>query len=548
MSRSDIRIQTKEDVIALARADMPFFSEYALGYAGNYQLWKPQVEWQERAQASYLAKLRDPVNGRNLCILAPSEHGKTYGINVPMILWALSDDRRRFMPPEHRGPSGGRNLRIGICGSQEESAEAIGMVIDRLFKTRGRRLAEFGLRPGWPWNARQKNLIRDDDKLLHPSIFCFGPKTDVQGKRFDLLLMADVFTIKNQKTYDSRKNFMEWLDEEVIDRLEDWGWILADGHHCNESDNYFKLEENEEEWEVIKYKAVIEDPQPANGMTAKVLVPHKWSYEKLAKKRAKRPGEFQTTMQNNPTAKSTTLQRSAFDQSLNPARSLMTNLSPVYHKAFKRIRMELDPAFTINRRSAFSACLIWGVTEEGRKSLLGGWKLKLLPVQLRSKICQTFFAFEPDALYIEANAAQIFLVQNVREKLGPQRSKRIYPVYTADRNDPEETIEHTVSLMVEDINNGMVDFPYMDQAAKELAEDLFSQIQRFPDKPNDIVMAWHVGEQGDREDGKLHRRTIPMIQGLTRAVAVRRHPGRGIPRQGWFDRYTEQKNKEMRAQ
>lgn len=502
---------TEADIIALARADLVTFSAYPLGYKGEYKLWDCQREWQERAQAAYEARLANPKEGRHLCLLAPSEHGKTYGLDIPFILWVLARNR---------------NLRIGVVGSKDELAQKIGNGIDRLFRVRGEALAKFGLLPGYPWNAEEKYLQRDDDRLLDPSIRFLGPDSELQGCRFDVVFLTDFATFKNQRTEESRQKLREWLFNTLMPRLEPWGFIMAEGHHVDARDIYTEFEEMEDEWQVIKYRAIIDEPSQENGNTARLLAPEHWSYRQLARFRHRSPSTFQLIYQNNPIEKVSTISREVLERSLDRTRPLLYSPIDDIQRAYKEIHYSFDLAFSTNRWSKYSVGLVIGITEDGREDLLSGWRLRLLPPQLRAKLIGEILKWKPvlTKAHIEANAAQIYVVEDVRKALGAA-SGVVNPVYTGE-DDPETMPEASVGELVTQFNTGMATLPYGNHDAQALADQIINELVDYPGKYTDCVMAWAIGKNGRRRERPLERTSF-RTRGFG-GIARMRHPGRAF--------------------
>lgn len=493
------RVDTLPKLVALGRADLISFSRWPLGYEDQYSLWDCQKAWQEEAQWAYKARLADPIDGRHLNILAPSEHGKTYGLDIPFILWALARNR---------------NLRIGVVGSKDDLAANIGHGIDRLFKTRKADLELFGLIPGSPWNAYEKFLVRDDDKLLHPSIMFLGPDTELQGVRFDIIFLTDLATFKNQRTPESRRKMLDWMFNTLFPRLEPWGFVMAEGHHVDPEDLYTEFGNLEEDWRQIKYKAIVEEPTESNGAIAKILAPEHWTYKQLARIRSRAPQTFQLIYQNVPVAREGIVARAIFERNFDLGRSWQYHTSAEIKSAYKEIVIGVDPAFTIKRHSSYSACLIWGIKHDGEgKDLLGGWRDKMLSPQLRDKIISTILCWEPTDCFIESNAAQVFFVSEVQKKLGKLASI-VKPVFSSG-NDPETSVEHLMGKAVQLAQAGLVTFPYMDAGAQSMVEQLILEITNFPNsRTRDVAMAWNILENGLANRTSVNRTTIKIKGGF----------------------------------
>jgi len=495
----------EEDLVALGRADLLCYARWPLGLRGDYEPWSCQKQWLTIIQDRFEAKLKDPYAARHLCLLAPSEHGKTTSMVLPFVLWALSNDRNR---------------RVIICGSIDQAAANVGYGIDRHFANHRQDMSRFGLEAGYPWNAYEKYIVRDNDALIHPSVLCVGPESEFQGKRADVIVCTDMATFKNQRSPETRQKMLDFLDHTLLPRLEPWGFIIVEGHHVHAEDLYTELEAREEEWEVLKYKAIIEEPCEDNKGKGKVLAPERWSYRELHKIRQRRPPVFQLIYQNIPVETRGLVNRELLERGLDRSRPLLYNITPEARVAYKTIAMGVDPAFTINKWSSFSAALVFGITETGHRDLLGGWRLRILPHILRSKIIQTIMAFMPDEIFIEANAAQTFFVEEVRSRLGGL-ARRVKPVYTLG-GDPLDSVEEAVSQCVMLIETGMATFPYQGMEGQELTEKLLTEIVNFPSgRFTDVMMAWQIMERGLKKLGSQVNRTL-RFAGVARSVAALR--------------------------
>ncbi len=500
-SKTATRLLNRQELIHLGRADLISFSRWPLQYKGDYKLWECQQEWQELAQKMYKARLKDPINGKQLCLLAPSEHGKTYGLDIPFIMWVLARNR---------------NLRVGIVGSKDDTAINIGHGIDRMFKNHAGALAEFGLVPGYPWNAQQKFLQRDDDKLIHPSIFCIGPDTEIQGHRFDVIFLTDFCTFKNQATKEKRDKLLAWMMNTLFPRLEPWGFVIAEGHHVDAEDIYTELEEMKDEWVVKKYSAILEEPCIENKNTAKLLAPEQWAYKQLNRIRHRDPGTFQLIYQNIPVARSGMVSKEVLDRMLDRSRPFVYTPFPGIEKAYQEIHLGFDLAFSKNRWSKYSVCVVVGIDENGRQDLLGGWRLQLLPQGLHAKIVRDILKWRPTKAHIEANAAQIYVVDDVRKSLGTFSSV-VNPVYTL-KDDPTDKQEFGIGELVGKFASGDATMPYGNHDAQVFSDQLISELVNYPGRYTDVAMAWAILLNGLSKFKRVVRRCIP-FRGISRSVS-----------------------------
>lgn len=502
------RILSEEDMVRLGRADLRSFSRWPLGYEGKYELWKWQAAAQDRVQGAYKRKLVSTTESTHLCLLAPSEHGKSYAMVIPFVLWALGRNR---------------NLRVGIVGSKDNLAEKFGFGIDRLFKTRSVELEKFGLVPGYPWNAQVKYLVRDDDRNLDPSISFIGPETEIQGVRFDILIFTDVATFKNQRSELTRTNIEDWIMNTMMPRLEPWGFALAEGHHVHEDDLYTKFEDLPEDWSVVKYHAIINEPCEENNYKAELLAPERWTYAELSKIRHRRPITFQLIFQNIAVAKVGITSRENLEKALDRSRPLIYSPLQGMELAFQSLHLTFDLAFSKQRWSKYSVMLAIGIDEQGVQHLLGGWRARLLPLQLRAKMVVEILKWRPTKVHIEANAAQIYVVHDVKEKLG-DFAKVVNPVYTVE-DKPEDADAFGIGELVELFTSQHALVPYGNRDAQELVDQLFVEIINYPSRYTDVAMAWAIMLRGLRGVKKQERKCIPFA-GLTRSVSMMRLPGK----------------------
>lgn len=511
------KLRSREDLVNFGRSNLTAFARWPLGMRGRYELWKCQREWLSVIQDAYYAKLRDhdlpeddPTKGqaRHLVILAPSEHGKTTGMVLPFVLWVLARNR---------------NLRVMVAGSKDTLAQNIGFGVDRHFANRPDDIASFGLIQGTPWKSEEKYVQRDNDNLIHPSMIFVGPESEFQGKRADVIVVTDLCTFKNMRTPESRAKIADWFHETLEPRLEPWGFILVEGHRVDADDFYSELEEDGD-YRVMPYRAIVQDrtaEQPE-----KVLASEQWTYGKLCRMRERKPVWFSTVMQNSPRPKQTAVSRESLERCFDRSRPMLTHLLPEVRAAYKEIQMRLDPAFAINRWNSHSACHVVGVTETGQRDVLAGWRLKLLPHQLKAKFVTTALTFKPDVMYVEANAAQILLVEAIKEKLGPELARKVVPVYTVtNEQTPEDSVEQGVSDIVVLMESGAITLPYRGLEAQTFSEQFVAEIVSYPPankhRSPDVLMAFHVGERGMRKIEKNSRRTI-RTGGLVRSVAAAR--------------------------
>ena len=499
-----------QDLVDLGRADLTAFTRWPLGMRGDYDLWWCQKDWQRRIQEAYFAKLKEaalpldhPDRGkaRHLCILAPSEHGKTTAMSVPFALWLLARNR---------------NLRIIIAGSKDDLAGNVGQGMDRHFANKSEELGQFGLLRGYPWNSLEKFVRRENDNLIHPSILCVGPETEFQGKRADVIIMTDIATFKNQRSPEARQKLSDWINQTLFPRLEPNGFVLAEGHHVHFEDFYTELEEDAD-WKVEKFKAILSEPDDSTNGRASVLAPEQWTYKQLAAKREKKPALFQLMFQNLPVEIRGLVNREICERAFDRSRPLLYTLPKDVRDVYDKIEMGVDPAFSIKRWSAFSACWVRGVTKSGQKDMLSGWRLRLLPHQLRAKIIATIMTFRPDDVFIEANAAQIFLVEDVRKALGGLATV-VKPVWTLG-GTTDDTVEEAVSEQVTLIETGQQTFPYSGQPAQELTEQYMTELVNFPTgRFTDLMMAAQIMERGHKKIANMERRTI-RFAGIARSVS-----------------------------
>ena len=493
-----MRICSDEDLVHAARADLVCFSLWPL----RFKPWKCQRMWQELIQSEYTTK---PEERKHLIMLAPSEHGKTTAMGIPLALWLLSRDSA---------------LRIIVAGSKDNIAAQLGYGIDKRLNKFPQDFAKLGIVKSFPWSIYEKYLERENDEsLIHPSLQFIGPNSEAQGQRADVIICTDLCTIKNSRTPETRRQMRDWFDQTLMPRLEPNGWIFMEGHHVHNEDLYADLEDDPD-FRVVKFSAITREPSETNK--PEVLAPERWTYKLLDQRRRQRPGVFQLIYQNKKVATSGFITRETMELCLDHARPMLSSIPEDVRRAYDKIVMSMDPAWSVKKWAKYSVLGVAGIPRDNprKRDWLFFWRDRLTSKALKDKMKLTLTLIKPDYCFIEANAAQVFfvdqLIEEVKKESGEQLAAKVRHVWTAESND--WTMEKGFSEVVERFIAVEMTLPYGDEAGRVASEQFITEVEQFPGKYTDTVMQAVVMEKGLSEIAKSDR-TCYQTRGITRSVA-----------------------------
>ena len=491
-----------DDLVNLGLSDLIAFCRWPLGM----KLWQCQRNWNDWMQD----RLKHGTK-QGILVLAPSNHGKSTSLVVPLMLWLQARHRvnGEWRPGE---------ARIMVVGSKDDLAARHGFRLDGLFTRKADDLARFGLIKGPVWSAFQKMLVRDNDDLITPSYQFVGPGSEIQGERADYIIFTDLATFRNAESHDKRLKLEAYVEESVMNRLEPGGRYIAEGHMVDNQDIYHKWLEDED-WDCRVWPAVLKEP--SSSEPAELLCPERWSWDKLHRIRVRAPKVFAHSMQNMDWTEAASISREAFEACLDRWRPMRYSpLTAEDRQAYAKVILTLDPAWSIKRWAKYSVIHVIGMPkttpgQSPRWEFLHTWRDRVRPDQLREKVKLMIRTWLPDRAYLEDNAAQVVFTSQVKADLGLLAS-RVVEVTTSGSDG---TLEETISTVYKMVEAGLARFPYGDRGSQEAAEQMLWEMMNYPGRYTDTLMSWVVGIKGE---GAYSRPGVKVTQTQGMAQAVSR--------------------------
>ena len=153
-----------------------------------------------------------------------------------------------------------------------------------------------------------------------------------------------------------------------------------------------------------------------------------------------------------------------------------------------------DPAASERKGASFSALVhLAGCTKCGRRYLVDYWKGRQSP-EAHPEIIGDFVVTYPYVamINIETNAYQKALARDPRMQELEAHGKFIIKEWNTDerKHDPEQGIP----AAARHVKSGMLSIPYRTLYDQDFAETLLKEFIRWPQKPNDLVMAYWLAE------------------------------------------------------
>jgi predicted phage terminase large subunit-like protein len=246
--------------------------------------------------------------------------------------------------------------------------------------------------------------------------FAIGTGGTVTGKGADLLIIDDPHSEQEAKLAEFKPEIYddayEWYTSGPRQRLQPGGAIVVLMTRWSKRDLVGRIldaqtaKEGVDQWEVIELPAVLP--------SGKLLWPEYWSVEEMDALKAELPlTKWLSQYQQNPTSSEGALIKKEWWQPWKRDKP----------PECEAIIASFDTAFTKHDRSDYTACTTWGVfmrTDENSGKevpaviLLDAWRKKLAFPELKSEALKHYRKYEPDVMLIEARAAGLPLIYELR--------------------------------------------------------------------------------------------------------------------------------------
>ena len=303
--------------------------------------------------------------------------------------------------------------------------------------------------------------------------FAIGVGGAVTGKGADLLIIDDPHSEQEGQSADPSvfDRVYDWYTSGPRQRLQPGGAIIIVMTRWHQRDLTGKILKastqrgGADEWEVIEFPAIMPSGKP--------LWPEFWSLEELEALQAELPSpKWQAQYQQSPTSEGSALVK----------REWWKVWEEDYPPICEYIIQSWDCAHTKNERSDYSACVTIGVfhapNEDGVTTaqviLLDAYKDRLEFPELKRRAFDKYNEMQPDTLIIEAKAAGLPLIQELRATGLPVSQ------YTPSRGNDKISRVNSVSDL---FASGMVWAP-----ETRWAEDVIEEIASFPAAEHDDLV------------------------------------------------------------
>jgi len=453
---------SKKELAELALADKAFFAQYILGF----DCPDHQKQWYREFEIAKQEK-------KWLLILAPVSHGKSKCMAVSVPLQEIARNR---------------DIRIGVISAQDDLAQDIMREIEAHLSGNPYMIESFGpFKPEIPkkWtltgNPAALSVI---DSGIHPkdnTVTSAGAGTSLLGRRFDLLILDDFLDDKNTATPARMKKISRWFYGVLRTRLAPDGMVAGIGTIQAEGDLYSKFMKDPR-FKVIVQRAIIDD------IKKEVLWPKEWPYETLSTLRDQEYETFMQFYQNQLLPQSSVLSTTAkvkgcFDYN----RTFVNALGDPDRRSFERVVVGVDPNVITSRRSKYAVIMVIGIKGPDH-IILNIIHERCYAQKLKEYIKMVNDLYTPDRFYIESNAFQNYLVQEMAEFIP---TKGLFT--SATKNDAVIGLSSIMYL----IESGHLVIPAGDSASAHMAELFLNEILSYPNGQfSDILMAWYMAERG----------------------------------------------------
>ena len=444
----------------LARSDAYYFGVYYLGLS----YYACQHRWTGNFSCARLFHA------------APRDHGKSIVYCFLLPLWQLV-----------RRP----NARIVLVSKTAELSMRFVGAIRREIETNRRIRADFGsLKPDQPpplrWNNRQL-YCRRTRNLREPSVRALSFLGSCTGLRSDLTIVDDPIDSASCRSATQRQKALDWFFSELTPILEPGGQQLVIGTRKHFDDLYSHLIDNSS-YETLIEQAILDEEKKL------VLMPEKWSYERLTRDRRELGTViFNREKQNQVVDEATALFPLEWLEACREPGLCMGQQPPGEEI---RIYQGIDLAMVTDRRRAeqhdsdYSVILTLGVRPDGTRIVLDLFRRRgMTPHRLTRAIVRQARRWNPVRITIENNLFQrVYELELIRTSDLPIRGHTT----TIKKADPYEGVA-SLSVLFE---NRKILLPTGDEASREKTARLIQELHGLGvEKHDDLVMAlWLAGK------------------------------------------------------
>lgn len=231
------------------------------------------------------------IQHRNLMVNVPPRHAKSTIVSVWLPIWLLTQDRNNQIIVVSKT----NGLAVTHCRTIQFELEYNHNLISTYGRYAPERIGDS------PWKPSRGELLilgrTREAKSGQLSVLARGAGQQILGSEATVVILDDATDRQTSENPDKAQRHLEWIQEEVLSRLETKGTTVAAGRavvvgqrvHFNDMYGSFEKQQGlkgakkgKNLWHVVKYPAVIrwpdEDPEHPEPI---VLWPERWTYEEL---------------------------------------------------------------------------------------------------------------------------------------------------------------------------------------------------------------------------------------------------------------------------
>jgi predicted phage terminase large subunit-like protein len=350
------------------------------------------------------AKLADTLLGRGpkrLIINLPPRSLKSISVSVAFVAWLLGIDPTKQI----------------ICASYGQD-----LADKHARDTRTIMMSAFyqNLFPGTRLSP-QRMAVNDFATTKNGFRMATSVGGVLTGRGGDVLILDDPLKPDEALSAPRRAAVIEWYQNSALSRLnsKEEGIVIIVMQRLHQDDLVGHVLENDENWEVLSFPAIAEEPQEFTGTTVlgpftfkrevgDVLDPARESLATLRQVEADIGSyNFASQYQQNPTPKGgAMIKREWLQQRYDPNAPL---------PPFSTKLQSWDTANKSGELNDFSVCTTWGVFE-GKYYLLHVYREKLIYPDLKRMVIQLKNQYAPHKVLIEDKASGTQLIQDLRRE------------------------------------------------------------------------------------------------------------------------------------
>ena len=442
------------------------------------------------------------MNEPRSLILYPAGHGKTTLVSTILPIYALCKDPTQ---------------RIAVIAKNEVDAKGIMRAIHAELLGNEELIRDFGTFKAdgddKAWTLERIDIAQNPKVRKEGSIQMYGSKGNVLGKRFDWVICDDVVTEKNSATDEQRQGMREWFNLGVETMPEfPWSRLTVVGTLFDPEDLYndireLRMPETGEPIYAVQYEDAVVDEEKRT-----TLWPERWTWERLMAQKAKMGTiDFNKRYRNIAVDASRLVFKTAYIRGGYIGKEKFPGCLDGGFRAGDRpdnfrVVCGFDPAIGVSKSAKFCAHLVLGQgsCQDHEKCF---WVIDLYRQQMTQPqqidlIIQKHDEYDAFASVIEVNGYQLGLKEAVEKRLQDEGlAFQILPHHTSRNTKPDPEIG--IGSMSRMVARGELHIPWKDQYSRTLMDQLVSEMEQYPGRTTDTVMAlwfaWKaLQEQGPR--------------------------------------------------